>query len=186
MLEFITSFFSLNLTTALGIFSCLALISTIIALLVTIFSFIFDGADMDVDGVDADLGTFSLRSVVGFFLGFGWGGFISLRSGSSVLVAILIALLAGLLIFAIIAGMMRLIYSLKSDGTLKYESLIGMTGTVYVTIPGNKESGGQVKVAHPSQLFHLPAVQLGDTPLPTNSPVIITEVNSGILTVAPK
>lgn len=186
MLDIITSFFDLNLTSALGIFSCIALISSIVAFIITIFSFVLDGADIDVDGLDSDLGTFSLRSVIGFFLGFGWAGFLVLRSGSPILIAVLIALIAGLVMFFIIAGLMRFIYSLKSDGTLKYESLVGMTGTVYITIPPAKESGGQVKIAHPSQLFFLPAIQAGEHPLPANSPVIVTEVNSGILTVAPK
>ena len=186
MLDFITSFFSLNLTTALGIFSLIALVSTIVAFIVTIFSFIFDGGDLDVDGIDSDLGTLSVRSVLGFFLGFGWGGFIAIRNGSSVLVAVLIGILLGFVMFGIIAALMRFIYSFRSDGTLKYETLVGMSGAVYVTIPPNRESGGQVKIAHPSQLFYLPAVQLGDTPLPANSPVVVTEVNSGILTVAPK
>lgn len=183
MLDSLLSLFNFSFTSAEGIFSYIAIAATVFAFFITVFSFIFD-ADSDVEGgADGELGTFSIRSVIGFFLGFGWGGLISVNHGASPMWATIIGLGAGALMFCIIVIVMRLIYSLRSDGTLKYESLVGMTALVYVTIPPQGKSGGQVKVAHPSQLFYLPAVQTGDTPLPVNTPVVITNVTSGILTV---
>ncbi len=58
-----------------------------------------------------------------------------------------------------------------------------MTAQIYLTIPPDGKTGGQVKVAHPSQLYYLPAVQHGDTPLQSGSMVRITAVDSGVLTV---
>lgn len=185
MIESLLSIFNFSFTSAEGIFSYIAITATIFALFITIFAFIFDG-DSDADpGAEGDLGAFSLRSIVGFFLGFGWGGLVSLNHGASLAIAVIIALLAGTVMFMAIVLIMKLIYSLRSDGTLKYDTLVGMNGIVYVTIPPNNATGGQVKVAHPSQLFYLPAVQNGDTPLPVNTPVTIVSVTSGILTVAP-
>lgn len=179
------SMINFNFNSAEGIFSYIAVGATILAIFVTVFSFLFDGDGGDVDGADGDLGTLSIRSVLGFFLGFGWGGLICLDNGLPLVTSVAIGFGIGLLMFITIAAIMRFIYSLKSDGTLNYETLVGMTAIVYVTIPPNRESGGQVKVAHPSQLFHLPAIQTGDTPLPVNTPVTVTSVTSGILTVTP-
>ena len=87
--------------------------------------------------------------------------------------------------FLIIGISMRFIMSLKSDGTLNYETLKGMTGSVYISIPGNLQRGGQVTIAHPSQLLYLPAVQEGGHPLPSGTPVEVVAVTAGIVTVKP-
>ena len=56
-----------------------------------------------------------------------------------------------------------MIYGLRSDGNISPESLVGLSGTVYVTIPPAGETGGQVQVAHPNQLITIAAVQQGTT-----------------------
>ncbi len=183
--------FSLNVTSAEGIFSYIAAISTVFAVLLTVFSLVFGGdhdiggSDMDHAG-DSDMGIFSLRSVTGFFLGFGWAGLICAGSGLSLAVTLVVSVAVGLATFGVIAVLMRFIYGLRSDGTLKYDSLVGRDGAVYVTIPPAGQSGGQVRVPHTSQLLFLPAVQAGDAPLPANTPVVVVEVNAGILTVKPR
>jgi hypothetical protein len=95
------------------------------------------------------------------------------------------AFFTGVLMFLIIGISMRFIMSLKSDGTLNYETLKGMTGSVYISIPGNLQRGGQVTIAHPSQLLYLPAVQEGEHPLPSGTPVEVVAVTAGIVTVKP-
>lgn len=180
--------FSLDFTSAEGIFTYIAVFATILSGFVMLFSLLFggdhDALSMD-HAMDSDMGVFSLRSVVGFFLGFGWAGLITLSMEGSLGLALILAFVSGLCIFLLIALLMRFIYSLKSDGTLDYSSLVGYVGTVYVTIPPRHESGGQVRIAHPSQLLFLSAVQEGETPLSLNTPVLVTEINGGILTVKP-
>lgn len=172
-----------------GIFCSIAWLATLLTMLMGAISFFFDAgdADADVDGgdVDGDTGVFSVRAVLGFLLGFGWGGYVAIQFGGSVPMAILVGLVVGVLMFLIVAGMMRLIYSLKSDGSLNYESLVGRTGTVYVTIPPCGEPGGQVQVSHPSQLITMAAVQEGDTPLPPQSRVEVVAATTYQLTVRP-
>lgn len=172
-----------------GIFCSIAWLATLLTMLMGAISFFFDAgdADADVDGgdVDGDTGVFSVRAVLGFLLGFGWGGYVAIQFGGSVPMAILVGLVVGVLMFLIVAGMMRLIYSLKSDGSLNYESLVGRTGTVYVTIPPRGEPGGQVQVSHPSQLITMAAVQEGDTPLPPQSRVEVVAATTYQLTVRP-
>lgn len=93
------------------------------------------------------------------------------------------AFFTGVLMFLIIGISMRFIMSLKSDGTLNYETLKGMHGTVYISIPGRLERGGQVTIAHPSQLLYLPAVQEGEESLPAGTPVEVVAVTAGVVTV---
>lgn len=170
-----------------GIFCAIAWIGTLISAIMFVVAFIADigGGDLDAGSVDGDMGAFSLQAVMGFILGFGWGGYLAVAGGAGVGLGIFVGMLVGIIMFFLIAGIMKAIYSLKSDGSLKYESLVGMTGTVYVTIPPNGEPGGQVQVSHPSQLITMAAVQDGDTPLPAQTRIEVVAATTYQLTVRP-
>lgn len=185
-----TAVFTPDFDSVRGIFCAVAWVSTAIAALITIVS-LFAGVEADADGDlsavdsdtgDGDAGIFSLRAIVGFFLGMGWGGFIAAASGCSVLVSTLSAVVSGVAMFFAVAFLIRAIYSLKSEVVFNATSLVGKTGTVYVTIPAMGEAGGQVQVAA-GQLITMPAVQEGDTPLPAQTPIIVTAATPQQLTV---
>ena len=131
--------------------------------------------DFDADSGGADVGLLSVKSGIGFFLGLGWGMAASIAA----------AAFTGILMFLIIGLSMRFIMSLKSDGTLNYETLKGMTGSVYISIPGGRQRGGQVTIAHPSQLLYLPGIQEGEETLPAGTPVEVVSVAAGVVTVKP-
>lgn len=168
-----------------GIFCAIAWLSTAISLVMLMLSIFSDFGGEDADVADGDTGSFSVRALVGFALGLGWGGFIAIQSGAGVGLSILVGLMLGAIMFFIVAGIMRAIYSLKADGSLNYSSLVGMTGTVYVTIPPHGEPGGQVQVAHPSQMITMPAVQEGDTPLPAMTRIEVVAATTYQLVVRP-
>ncbi|MGN0873935.1 MAG: NfeD family protein [Akkermansia sp.] len=176
-----------DFNTQTGIFCAMAWIATLIALLLFGISFIADLGDGDADAGsgDGDAGWFSVRAVNGFLLGFGWAGFVASNHGCSVLAAIGIGLLIGLIMFLLVAILMRFINGLKCDGTLQYTTLVGMTGTVYVTLPPGGEPGGQVQVNHPGQMLTMQAVQYGDKPLPAQTRVVVVDATSQLLTVRP-
>lgn len=97
--------------------------------------------------LDTDAGgIFSIKPLTGFFLGFGWIGGIALDFGFSLLVAVVAACVAGTLVTAVIVVMFRTIYAMRSDGTMQVNDALGATGTVYITVPPGKNSGGQVTV----------------------------------------
>ncbi len=177
-----------NFFSARGIFCAIAWLSTFLAaglFLLSLVADVFDGgADGDV-GADGDTGTFSVRACMGFVLGFGWGGFCATQVGFGAIPASLIGIAVGLAMFFIVAAVMKFIYSLRSDGTLDYSTLTGCTGTVYVTVQPGGQPGGQVQIAHPSQLITIAAVQEGDTPLPAQTRVVVTAATSGQVTVKP-
>lgn len=170
-----------SLDSAAGIFCILVWLSTLLALGLFVISFFADlgGGDADVSGdLDGDTGHFSVRTIIGFMLGFSWGGFVCIQSGMSTAGSVGVGVLVGLFMFLLIAQLMRFIYGLRSDGSLDYKTLVGMKGTVYVTIPPHGEPGGQVQVAHPSQLVTMQAIQYGDHPLPAQTRIIVTEANT--------
>ena len=167
-----------------AIFCTIAWVATLLAALMFVISFFtdFDGSG-DADG--ADTGMFSFRAVLGFFLGLGWGGYLCLQAGSNVPVACGAGLVVGIVMFLLVAALIRMIYGLRSDGNITPDSLVGLPGSVYVTVPPRGEVGGQVQVAHPNQLLTLAAVQDGDTPLPAQTPVIVVAATAGQVTVRP-
>ncbi len=176
-----------DFSTATGIFCAIAWIATLISAITFVVAFVADIGDSDFDAgsVDGGSGSFSVQAVMGFVLGFGWGGYLAVVNGSGVGLGITVGVLVGVVMFFLIAGIIKAIYSLKSDGSLKYESLVGMTGTVYVTIPPHGEPGGQVQVSHPSQLITMAAVQEGSDPLPAQTRIEVVAATTYQLTVRP-
>lgn len=176
-----------NFHSAEGVFCLLVWVSTLLMLALLFLSMLggmFDADDASGGGdMDGDAGSFSVRTVLGFALGFSWGGFLAVQSGCNIGGALAIAAAVGVCVFYMIAAMMRFIYSLRSDGTLNYESLKGMKGTVYVTLPPHGESGGQVQVSHPSQMVTMPAIQYGKEPLPPQTRIEVVEATTALLVV---
>ncbi len=169
-----------------GIFMVIAWSATVLAIFLSIGSLLGTDADADADlDADGDVGFFSVRSVVGFLLGVGWGGYCALQAGMGTMGAVLTGLAVGLVMFFIVAIMMRFIYGMRVDGTLKYQTLEGMEGTVYITIPPNGEPGGQVQISHPSQLLTIAAVQDGDKALPAQTRIVVTKASTSLVTVRP-
>ncbi len=170
---------------ARGIFCGIAWLATFLSLGMLLISFVADAfeGDADAGSLDGDSSTFSLRACMGFVLGFGWGGYCATQAGLGAIGASFVGIGVGLAMFFIVAAVMKFIYGLRSDGTLDYSTLTGHTGTVYITIPPAGEPGGQVQIAHPSQLITIAAVQEGDTPLPAQTRIIVTASASGQVTV---
>lgn len=178
-----------SLTSARGIFCLIAWMATLLSVGMMLVSFFADLGDGDVDAdIDhgGETGLFSARALIGFLLGFGWGGYMAVQSGLGVWGAVVVGLVLGLVMFFAIAAVIRFIYGLKSDGSHDFSqnSLVGMTGTVYVTIPPAGEWGGQVQVSREgSQLITMPAVQQGDKPLPAQTPIKVVGAAPHLLTV---
>lgn len=174
---------------ARAIFCTIAWAATLLAALMFVISFFTDfdgGGDADVAAGDgADTGMFSFRAVVGFFLGFGWGGYICQQMLGDVWWSCGVGVGVGVFMFLLVAMLIRMIYGLRSDGNISPDSLVGLSGTVYVTVPPHGEPGGQAQIAHPNQLITIAAVQQGSAPLPAGSRVIVTASVTGQVTVKP-
>lgn len=144
-----------------------------------------DMPDVATDHPD-QLGMLSLRTITGFFFGFGWAGAIALKSGFPLLVVILIASLVGAAFLLGIYALMRLLFSMRASGTLDYKNAIGQVATVYVTVPPNRQGGGQVEVLIQGRLQTISCMTSHHEPLPPQSKVRVTGlIDQGTLDVAP-
>jgi len=141
-----------------------------------------NGDGSAVDGVKL----VSVRAVVAFLVGFGWAGALFLRDGFSLTGATLIAVGTGFVFMAVIFLIMRILMSLRSDGTLDYKNAIGQTGQVYVTIPGNRGGQGQVEIMIQGRLATILAVTEGAQSLAPLTPIIVRSVEgTNLLVVSP-
>ncbi len=129
-----------------------SLMVVVIQLFMTLLGMGGDAADgsFDVDVGDMDHGTgiglFSTQTIAAFFVAFGWVGVAAIKGGLSVLWVAFVAFGSGVLSMYCMYHMLRGLLRLQSKGNLEYSSAIGAEGTVYVTIPGSDEDGGQIQV----------------------------------------
>jgi len=81
--------------------------------------------------------------------------------------------------------LMRLLHRLNADGTIRIERAVGRTGTVYLSIPGNKSGAGKVSLTVQNRIVEYPAVTPGGE-LPTGAKVLVVAiVGSDTIEVVP-
>ena len=111
-----------------------------------------------------------------FFVGFGWGGVVTLRSGLSLPIAIVVAFVIGSGFLLIVFYIMKSIFKLSESGNIQLKNAVGQTGTVYITIPGGNKGKGQIQVKVQGRLRELEAVTDGQEDLPTGTTVSVVKV----------
>ncbi len=132
------------------------------------------------------LGMFSVRTVTGFFFGFGWTGVIALKAGFGLAAALAFAVTVGAAFLFGLYGLMRALYSLRSSGTLDYRNAIGQVATVYVTVPPTFQGGGQVEVLIQGRLQTISCRTAHTSPLAPQAKVkVIALIDQGTLEVIP-
>lgn len=176
--------FTLQIFYALGIFSgAILLIQTAL-----MFLGIGDG-DVDLDGdmdLDSDGHILSVRTITGFLFAFGWTGALCLKSGLGIGLTISAAIAAGTAMLFLLLGLMRLIYSLRQDGTLDYRNAIGQIGTVYMPIPSDGNKAGKIEVMVQGRLAIMEAFYQGEQKLATGSKVkVIDTIGENSLLIEP-
>lgn len=141
----------------------------------------------DVGGDHPDqIGMLSVRTITGFFFGFGWTGVIAIKSGLGLTAAIFAALAVGVVFLLGIYLLMRALFSLHASGTLDYNNAIGQTGTVYVTVPPHRGGGGQVEVLVQGRLQTVACMTSHPAPLAPQSKVkVVALIDAGTLEVQP-
>lgn len=167
------------------VFYGIGIVAAFIAIILAVIGVVGIG---DGDALDADPShsVLSIKSVTGFFLAFGWAGGASMEAGLSLPIAMVLAVLAGCVMVAIIATMMRAIMSIRSDGTARISDTVGAVGTVYVSLPASKSSGGQVTVSFRGRQETFAALNNVDRAVPSGERVkVIGVVDSHTVLVEP-
>lgn len=148
-----------------------AIISSLIFCVQMIMTLIGIDHDLDVDasadvsGDTTDFGglsLFSIRSVVNFFVGFGWAGVCLADAIPNTLLLVLVSMLVGVafgsLWFFIRRNMMRL----ESNGAYKVADCVGKVCTVYLRIPARNEGMGKVQVSINGSIHEIAAATEGN------------------------
>jgi membrane protein implicated in regulation of membrane protease activity len=149
---------------------CLTLVLAIMALMGL--------GDHDLDIPDHFDGSslISIKPLTGFFLGFGWAGGIALQMGMSLPIATLIAVAMGVVLMALLAWLIHVIYSMRTDGTRQINNAVGAVGTVYITLPPDRAAGGQINVTVSGRLETLAALNAAVRAIPSGEKVKVVGV----------
>ena len=125
----------------------------------------------------------SVRAIVAFLVGFGWTGGLMMGRDAPMTVTLAASLGVGVIFMLAIFFIMRMLMSLRADGTLDYQNAIGLTGHVYVTIPASRSGQGQIEILLQGRLTTVQAVTKADHALTQSTPVTVTGVENGNLLV---
>lgn len=181
MTEFLQQWFT-SLSAIEQFFWSIALVASAIFLLQVIMTLVGMDADYDFDFVDGDtmdaggaMSLFSIRSIVNFFLGFGWGGVTMIGKTDSTFLIYLVAILAGCLFAYCYLYMRRKLKGLESNGMLNLSECVGMKGNTYLRIPGNRKGKGKIQISVNGSIHEFDAVTDGSE-IPTGSNIRIVAI----------
>jgi len=145
--------------------------------------------DMDMDGPDdhpSGIHLLSSRTVVAFFMGFGWTGAMRVGESASSTMTVLPAVLVGLGFAYSIFRLMNFLHGLRHSGTLDYENAVGEVGTVYLVVHPAMKPGGQIQVMIQGRLKTVQALTRQSEPIANGDRVLVTELlDQGTLVVEP-
>ncbi|MBO5749914.1 MAG: NfeD family protein [Bacteroidaceae bacterium] len=143
-----------------------------------------DSTDVDVDVPDGDtldfggLSMFSVRNLVNFLVGFGWGG-VSFYSGiSNPYLLVLVAVVTGVLFVLMFFFIYKQTRKLESNGTFDIKNCEGKVADVYLRIPAKGEGRGKIQVSVNGSVHELDAMS-NDDPIATGRKVRVVEICDG-------
>jgi hypothetical protein len=117
-------------------------------------------------------GLLTFRTLVAGVTFFGLTGLMLTRSDADPGIALVGALAAGAAALFIVSSVMRGLSRLNADGTLRIERAVGAIGTVYLTVPGERQGAGKVHVSVHQRRVEYKAVT-ANQPLPTGTRVVV-------------
>jgi membrane protein implicated in regulation of membrane protease activity len=127
------------------------------------------------------IGIFSMRVIATFVMGFGAAGAVGLHYGAGYPISSLIGVAAGMVLAALMYGIMLLFIEQQASSVTPTDSLLGCTGTV--TVPIDKDAMGEIGVSLGGE-YHTFTARAGDCgPLGKGSTVRVVAVSGSVLTV---
>jgi hypothetical protein len=137
-----------------------------------------DGLSVDVDGdVEASgpFQFFSLRNLINFLLGYGWGGICFYDTFASKIWVNVFAFLTGCLFFLLFFLIIKQILKLNCDNTFQIKDTLGGTAEVYLTIPGEKSGTGKIQISIKGAFHEINARTEGEK-ISTGDKVTVIEI----------
>jgi hypothetical protein len=170
-----------------------ALLASLVFLIQMVLTLVGIGdtdSDVDFDGSsDADLGDgsgdtmdtggaiqlFTIRNMVNFLLGIGWGGVCFWNVVPNRFLLAVVALICGCILVAAFLFMYRKLMKLESNGAFDIREAVGQVATVYMRIPASRSGQGKVQVSFGGSVQELPAATAG-VAIPSGAQVRVTEL----------
>lgn len=137
----------------------------------------FDVSDMHVDTMDngGALSLFSIRSLINFFVGFGWAGVTFLGYGLDITIVVCLSVAVGIAFAYMYLFMRKQLKKLERNGAFKITDCVGMSCQVYLRIPAAGTGKGKVQVSVNGSVLELNAVTDGDA-IPTGTTVRVVSI----------
>jgi len=172
-----------TLDPSLKIYWMIAGVATLVFVIQTIMTFVGmdSSADFDADFSDTEMHGdasypfFSIRNLVNFLLGLGWGGVCFYNTFKSPIWVAVFAVLTGLVLVFIFLFIFKQMLRLKRDNTFKISETVGKTANVYLAIPENKSGKGKIQISVRGA-FHEIDAQTTDERIPTGAIIRVLEV----------
>ena len=150
-----------------------------------------DDLDLDVpDDIDMDhtgpidhgstflFGVISFRTVVAALTFFGLAGMASLAAGFNSALSSIIAVSCGYAAMIGVHWMMKKLYSLRQDGSVRIRRSIGQSATVYIPIPPKRSGCGKVQIRMQGRIMEYAAMTSESEKLSTGAKVVVVDVIS--------
>ena len=139
----------------------------------------FDGNTMDTGGA---VSLFSIRSLVNFFVGFGWAGVSFYNDISSKALLYIVAICVGCLFSYATVFLIRKMKKLEHNGAYKIADCVGKSCDVYLRIPAAGEGRGKVQISLNGSIHEFDAVSTGEA-IATGKRVKVVAVEGNVLKV---
>ncbi len=171
----------------------IALPATLIFLIQSVMTFMgmdaHDGVDADFNSdlshTDAPVQLFSLRNLINFLMGLGWGGICFYTTIENHLLLTGVALLVGIIFVALFFFVIKQIQKLAEDNSFKIEATVGKIANVYLAVPAAKSGKGKVQISVNGTTHELDAMTEGDK-IETGSSVKVVRVEGSTLVFVEK
>jgi len=125
----------------------------------------------------------TVRGIIAFLTVSGWTGLAILDIGADSVLAIPLALLAGIGAMVLVAAVFRLFLKLQGSGNLDLRNAVGLTAEVYLTIPENGK--GKVTLIVQERFIEMDAI-CREAPLKKGVQVLVNDVTeNNVLVVSP-
>lgn len=182
-----------SLDVGMKVLWCVTLAASFIFIIQSIMTFIGADSDSPIDSGDLDAGSIDVdasaeldgdpgsnlltfRNLVNFAIGFGWTVILLRDSIASTPLLIICGIIAGILLVVIVMLLFKWLSGMQQTGTINlYKSAIGCTGSVYLTIPGQRRGEGKVQISINEAIREYTAQTDGET-LRTGTLIKVVEV----------
>lgn len=139
----------------------------------------FDVPDTDFDGdtmsAGGGLSLFSIRSLVNFFVGYGWAGVCLSGSVTNQLLLHVLCVAFGVLLGSLWFIVRRQMSKLEHNAAFNVSQTVGKTCNVYLRIPASRSGKGKIQVSVGGAIHEIDALTDSDTEVPTGATVHVIE-----------